>query len=90
MSATHRIASASPPAAEDAGRVDFLLHMTQSGHLSLTHPGNALDEYLATQGATRRLDLLRIDAQDFKAKVRAARRAVTERKTETYISSPAI
>ncbi len=64
--------------------------MTQSGHLSLTQPRNALDEYLATQGVTRRLDLLRIDAQGFKAKVRGARRAVTERKTETYISSPAI
>ncbi len=68
----------------------FYTAWTQSGHLSLTHPGNALDEYLATQGVTRRLDLLRIDAQGFEAKVRGARRAVTERKTETYISSPAI
>ncbi len=64
--------------------------MTQSGHLSLTHPGNALDEYLATQGVTRRLDLLRIDVQGFEAKVRGARRVVTEQKTETYISIPAI
>ena len=50
----------------------------------------SLDDYLATQGVTRRLDLLKIDVQGIEAKVRGARRAVTERKTKTYISSPAI
>ncbi len=50
----------------------------------------SLDGYLATQGVTRRLDPLKIDVQGFDAKVRGARPAVTERKTETYISKPAI
>ncbi len=57
---------------------------------AVTVPVNALDDYLATRGVTRRLDLLKIDVQGFEAKVRGARPAVTERKTETYISSPAI
>ncbi len=43
-----------------------------------------------TLGVNHRLDLLKIDIQGFEAKVRGAPRAVTERKTETYISSPAI
>ena len=50
---------------------------------AVTVPGNALDDYLATHGVTRRLDLLKIEVQGFEAKVRSARRAVTERKTET-------
>ncbi len=57
---------------------------------AVTVPVNALDDYLATQGVTRRLDLLKMDVHGFEAKVRGARPAVTERKTGTYISSPAI
>ncbi len=36
---------------------------------AVTVPVNALDDYLARQGVTRRLDLLKIDVQGFEAKV---------------------
>ncbi len=75
----------------ESGRSADALHL--AGFDPMRSFGTAeisLDDYLATQGVTRRLDLLKIDVQGFEAKVRGARRAVTERKTKTYISSPAI